>query len=117
MPWLLLASALIATATALWPDLTASLVFSVALFVPLLLLARRGMPPAEARYLVNVAILALVLRLACAYLVEGLALIDKHDALKYHVIGTILKQYLQAGRFHEVYSWAAATSHPGYYFL
>ncbi len=117
MTWLLALTVLTALFTALWPDLTASLIFSVSLFVILLLWVRKAAPPEDREYLTRMVTLAFIIRLSCAYLVETLRLVDRLDAMGYHWIGTAVAQHVHAGRFQEAYRLGWASGHPGYYLL
>lgn len=114
---LLAVCAATALGTALWPEGTESLFFSVALFVLLLWWLRKAVPREERAYLTKVAVIAFALRLSCCYLVEALKLIESPDATHYHEIGARVAEYLRGGRFQEMYSWIITSAHPGYYFL
>ncbi len=117
MTWLLILSVATAVGAALWPDVTASLIFPVVLFVLLVAWLGRTVPEEDRSYIVRMLVLAFGLRLFCSYLVENLALIEKHDALKYHWIGFRIAEAAQSGRFPELYNWIKGSSHPGYYLL
>lgn len=117
MIFLLVISVVTALATALWPDWTASLVFSACLLVPFLYWTRKAVPTEDRTYLTRVVILAFALRVGCAYLVEALRLVDKQDALVYHTIGHLIALDLQHGRFQELIVSMGLFSHPGYYVL
>ncbi len=117
MTWLVLLCAATAASLVLWPNLTASCFVPAAFFLLLLARFRRAMPAEDRAYLTRVVVLAFVLRLACAYLVEALVLIGKHDALKYHTIGFRIAEWLWAGRLDEIYAWSKTSAHPGFYLL
>lgn len=117
MTLLLVISAVTALATALWPDWTVSLFFPICLFVLLLRWFRSALPAEDRAYLTRVLVLAFVLRLSCAYLLEGLGLIEKQDAIFYHDAARFFAQELRVGRFQELYGWVGQLSHPGYYIL
>lgn len=117
MIWLVLLSAVTGLAACLWPDVTASLLIPTSLFACLLVWLRKTVPAEDRDYLTRVLIVAFALRLACAYLVEVLRLIEKHDALKYHVWGIAFSELFSAWRFEEVHAWTKISGHPGYYLL
>jgi len=117
MIFLLVISVVTALATALWPDWTASLIFSACLLVPFLHWTRKAVPTEDRAYLTRMVILAFALRLGCAYLVEALRLVDKQDALVYHTIGQLIALDLQQGRLQELIASMGLFSHPGYYVL